>query len=381
MDDVTYLQGGSVGPSARPVIERIIELIREFEADPLRRRHGDLLGPMLETSREKLARFVGTTPDRIALVLNTTMGMNIPGQGLIWERGSDVLLSDQEYPAVRALWEWLAGRDGLNLNYIPLPTPPDSPQDIVDAYEAGFTDKTRVVVFSHVYFTTGLVAPIKELTRLTHDHEAVAMVDGAHAVGMVPLDLSEVGCDFYASSSHKWLLAPKGVGFLYMDAKYQNKIRPVVIGHNMRETDAASRYDVNGTRDLTHHACLGDAIDYQLEIGWDSRIRPYCLGLARYLKAQAVERIRGARLTIPMDESMSGFISSFSIEGIDLPRVCQYLWTDYKIEVTANQANGLSFFRVSTHFYDSYDDIDRFISAINEIIVKYPDVHLDRERP
>lgn len=381
MDDVTYLQGGSVGPSARPVIERIIELIREFEADPLRRRHGDLLGPMLETSREKLARFVGTTPDRIALVLNTTMGMNIPGQGLIWERGSDVLLSDQEYPAVRALWEWLAGRDGLNLNYISLPTPPDSPQDIVDAYEAGFTDKTRVVVFSHVYFTTGLVAPIKELTRLTHDHGAVAMVDGAHAVGMVPLDLSEVGCDFYASSSHKWLLAPKGVGFLYMDAKYQNKIRPVVIGHNMRETDAASRYDVNGTRDLTHHACLGDAIDYQLEIGWDSRIRPYCLGLARYLKAQAVERIRGARLTLPMDESMSGFISSFSIEGIDLPKVCQYLWTDYKVEVTANRANGLSFFRVSTHFYDSYDDIDRFISAINEIIVKYPDVHLDRDRP
>ena len=124
MDDVTYLQGGTVGPSAKPVVERIIELMRDFEADPLHRRHGDLLGPMVEASREKLAHFVGTRPDRIALVLNTTMGMNIPGQGLIWERGSDVLLSDQEYPAVRALWEWLAKRDGLNLNYISLPTPP-----------------------------------------------------------------------------------------------------------------------------------------------------------------------------------------------------------------------------------------------------------------
>ena len=127
MDDVTYLQGGTVGPSARPVIERIIDLMREFEADPLHRRHGDLLRPLVERSREKLARFVGTTPDRIALVLNTTMGMNIPGQGLIWERGSDVLLSDQEYPAVRALWTWLAERDGLNLNYVPLPTPATRP--------------------------------------------------------------------------------------------------------------------------------------------------------------------------------------------------------------------------------------------------------------
>ena len=377
MDDVTYLQGGTVGPSAKPVVERIIELMRDFEADPLHRRHGDLLGPMVEASREKLAHFVGTTPDRIALVLNTTMGMNIPGQGLIWERGSDVLLSDQEYPAVRALWEWLAKRDGLNLNYISLPTMPSSAQSIVDAYEAGFTKNTRVVIFSHVYFTTGLVAPIKELTRLSQHHGAVAMVDGAHAVGMVPLNLTEVGCDFYSSSCHKWLLAPKGVGFLYMDSKYQNKIRPVIIGHNMRETDSASRYDVNGTRDLTHHACLGDAIDYQLDIDWENRIRPYCLGLARYLKAQAVERIRGARLTIPMDESMSGFISSFSIEGIDLPKVCEYLWSDYKIEVVSNRANDISFFRVSTHFYDSYDDIDRLINAINEIIVKYPDVKLN----
>ncbi len=377
MDDVTYLQGGTVGPSARPVVERITGLLPEFEADPLGRVQGDVLGPLVEQSREKLARFVGTTPDRIALVLNTTMGMNIPGQGLIWERGSDVLLSDQEYPAVRALWEWLAERDGLNLNYISLPIPPSSPRDIIDAYEAGLTEKTRVVIFSHVYFTTGLVAPIKALTRLAHARGAVAMVDGAHAVGMVPLDLSDVGCDFYSSSCHKWLLAPKGVGFLYMDAKYQNRIRPLIIGHNMRETEEASRYDVNGTRDRTHHACLGEAIDYQLEIGWEERIRPYCLGLARYLKAQAVERIRGARLTIPMDESMSGFISGFTIDGIDLPKVCEYLAKDYRIEVTAVGANDLTFFRVSTHFYDSYDDLDRFINAVNEIIAKHPDVHLN----
>jgi isopenicillin-N epimerase len=374
-DHVTYLQGGTVGPSAKPTIEKVIELVRKFETDPLQMEDGGLLGPLVEESREKLAAFVGTTADRIALVLNTTMGMNIPGQGLIWERGTEILLSDQEYPAVKALWKWVAERDGLTLNYIPLPVPPTSPQDIVDAYAAGINEKTSILVFSHVYFTTGLVAPIKALTKLAHDNNAVAIIDGAHAVGNAELNLSDVGCDFYTSSCHKWLLSPKGVGFLYMDAKYQNKVRPVIIGHNMGETDTAARYDVNGTRDMTHHAALGTAIDFQLEIGWADKIRPYCLGMASYLKTQALERIRGSRLTIPMDTDSSAFIVTFSIEGIDLGKVCHHLWEDYKIEVTANGANELQFFRVSIHFYDSYEDIDRFINGIIEVIAKYDDVH------
>lgn len=375
-DHVTYLQGGTVGPSARPTIEKIIDILRKFESDPLQMEEGGLMGPLIEESREKLAAFVGTTADRIALVLNTTMGMNIPGQGLIWERGTEVLLSDQEYPAVKNLWEWVAERDGLTLNYISLPVPPSSPQDIVDAYAAGINEKTRVLIFSHVYFTTGLVAPIKELTQLAHANNSVAIIDGAHAVGMAPLNLADVGCDFYASSCHKWLLAPKGVGFLYMDAKYQNKVRPVIIGHNMGDHwENADRYDVNGTRDMSHHACLGEAIDFQTSIGWDEKIRPYCLGMAKYLKSQALERIRGSRLTIPMDEESSGFITSFTIDGIDLGAVCRHLWEDYKIEVTANGANGMQFFRVSVHFYDSYEDLDRFINAVNEVISKYDDVH------
>ena len=375
-DHVTYLQGGSVGPSAKPAIEKSIELLRKLESDPLQMEESNVLGPLVEESREKLAAFVGTTADRIALVLNTTMGMNIPGQGLIWERGTEVLLSDQEYPAVRNLWEWVAERDGLTLNYISLPVPPDSPQDIVDAYAAGINEKTSILVFSHVYFTTGLVTPIKELTGLAHDHDCVAIIDGAHAVGMTPLNLSDVGCDFYVSSCHKWLLAPKGVGFLYMDAKYQNKVRPVIIGHNMHESESASRYDVNGTRDVTHHACLGTAIDFQMDIGWEEKIRPYCLGMAKYLKTQALERIRGSKLTVPMDIESSAFIVSFSIDGINLGKVCRYLWDDYKIEATANGANGMQFFRMSIHFYASYEDIDRFIKAVNEIIAKYDDVHI-----
>ena len=373
-DDITYLQGGSVGPSARPTIERVVDLLRAFESDPINNRGDNLMGPLLEEAREKLAAFVGAPPDRIALVTNTTMAMNIPAQGLTWEHGSEVLMSDQEYPAVKNLWDYIAERDGLTIIRVPLPIPPGSPEAIIAAFAAGITEKTRVVLFSHVYYTTGLVTPIKAITQLAHDSGAISIIDGAHAVGMAPVNLTDVGCDFYSSSLHKWLLAPKGVGMLYMDAKYQNKVRPLIIGHNMGETDKASRYDLNGTRDLTAHAGLAAAIDFQLDIGWESRIRPYCLGLARYLKEQTLERIRGSRLTIPLDPELSGFLTTFTIEGIDLGKVCQYLWDDYKIEVVAVTFSNIQAFRVSTHFYDSYEDLDRFINAVNQIIATRPDV-------
>lgn len=367
-DDTTYLQGGTVGPSARPTIEHTIDLLRGLEEDPLHLGTDGLLQPALDETRQKLAAFVNAPPEQIALVLNTTMASNIPAQGLTWERGTEILMSDQEYPAIKNLWQFVADRDGLTIRWVSLPVPPEKPEELVAAYAGGITDKTSVMIFSHVYFTTGLATPIKALTELAHSHDAVAFIDGAHAVGMMPLDLKDVGCDFYISSTHKWLLAPKGTGFLYLDAKYQDRMRPVVIGHNIWPTGHASRYDVAGTRDVTHFAGLGKAIDFQNEIGWESKIRPYCLGLSKYLKEQALERIRGSRLTIPLDPSMSGFITSFTIEGIDLGKVCQILWEDYKIEVTANSANDLQFFRVSTHFYDSYDDVDRFIDSVNEVI-------------
>ena len=375
-DDTTYLQGGSVGPSARPTIERTIDLLRLFESDPLNNRHEGLLRPIIETARSKLARFVGADPDRLALLPNTTMGINLPAQGLPWERGREILMSDQEYPAVKNLFEYIADRDGLTLHKFPLPTPPETPQDIVDAYAQRITDKTCLMIFSHVYCTTGLVAPVRALTRLAHDHGAMAIIDGAHALGMVPVNLTEIACDFYVTSCHKWLLTPKGVGMVYIDASYQNILRPLIIGHNNKPEPTASRYDRIGTADLTHYAGMDTAIDYQLEIGWEEKIRPYCLALARYLKERVLEDIAGSHLTIPMDPEMSGFLTSFLIDGIDIGKLKDILWTEYNIQTQSVSFNGIRAFRISTHFYDSFHDIDRFIDTVNEIIQTRKDVAL-----
>ena len=195
-DNVTYLQGGTVGPSPRPVIEHVISLLQELESDPLNNQGGSLLNPIVEESRRKLALFVGTDPQRIALVINTTMGMNIPVHGLSLEHGKEILMSDQEYGSVIRMWEYIAREKGLEIRTVSLPTPPENPDQVVGAFAQGISSRTQIMVFSHVYCSSGLVTPVKALCRLAHDYGALAIVDGAHAVGMVPVDITDFECDF-----------------------------------------------------------------------------------------------------------------------------------------------------------------------------------------
>ena len=374
-EEITYLQGGTVGPSACSTIERVHELQRFLEEDPLHHRYNGDLVEARERSRQKLAHFLGTRPERVAMVLNTTMAMNIPARGLQMEAGSEIVMGDQEYASTRNIWEVTAKRKGLVIRLAKLPMMPTDSEEIVDAFAAAMTRNTKLVLFSHVYFTTGLVTPVAHLTRMAHDKGAIVVVDGAHAPGMIPLELDAWDCDFYGASCHKWLLAPKGVGFAYVAERHAGNMEPPLLGFELPESSDAQRFEVPGVCDWTHAAALETALDFQLNIGWQDRIRPYCLALARYLK-QRLLAFEGSHLTVPLDEEMSGFIVSFYIEGVDAGKVCRFMWEELGIEVVNTSAYGHSCFRVSTHFYASFEDLDRFLEALDEV-VKRPDMELE----
>jgi len=281
-------------------------------------------------------------------------------------------MSNQEYGAVKNIWEYVAAQKGLTIRTIDLPTPPKQPSQVVQAFAEGINHRTQVIVFSHVYCTSGLVTPVNELCQLAREYDAFSVVDGAHAVGMVPVDISN--CDFYLSSCHKWLLAPKGVGMAYL-AKPFLSLRPAILGFGLNQ-QYPHRFDVAGTRDSTHFAGLAKAIDFQTEIGWEDHIRPYCLGLASYLKNQVLDQISEAKLMIPSDNEQSGFLTTFTIPGIDHGKVVNLLWQDYRIQIVSLDAGGTPIFRISTHFYNSYNDIDKFVSALVKIISTHSDVRI-----
>lgn len=361
--NVVFLQGGSVGPSPRPVVDTVTKGIRTFDSNPL--KHQPLFWPIVEEARDKLATFVGTSAKRLALVQNTTMAMSVPAQGLTWEEGTEILTTDQEYGAVRSCWNYIAERHKMKIVRAELPLKIESAEQIVDTFKAGFSDRTRAVVFGHVYWSTGLVTPVKQLTELGRERGVWVIVDGAHAVGMVPLNLDDVHPHFYCSSLHKWILSARGTGMLYVSEDAHDFVEPLILGRNVRlEQSDASRYDMMGTRDQTPFMGLGAALDFQNEIGWD-RIRAYCQGLASYLK-ERIKLIKGARILTPIDPELSGFITTFAIEGVDLGPIRQELWDDENIETSAFGLCGLSVMRISTHFYNSREDIDRMISAIEK---------------
>lgn len=358
--DITFLQGGSVGASPKPVVDKITESIRAFDSDPL--KHQGLFHPLVEEARKKLADFVGTRPERIALVQNTTMGMSVPAQGLKFNAGDEIIMTDQEYGAVKSCWEYIAKRHDMPIRIVELPQLVESDEQFVDLFKAQVTDKTKVIVFGHVYWSTGLVTPVKAMTEMGRAAGAWVIVDGAHAVGMTPTRLDEWNPHFYVTSCHKWLLSAKGTGMLFVSDDAHEHVEPLILGGSCHPNPNASRFDMMGTRDQTPFIGLGTAIDFQNEIGWDN-IRAHVQGLTGYLK-ERLKRIKGARIFTPLDPERSGFLTTFTIDGADILKIRQELWDDEHIQTTAFHVKDAPCFRISTHFYNSKEDIDRLIREI-----------------
>ena len=363
--EIAYLNGGIFGPCARPVVERIAELSELLNAD-VGKHMMETLGPLNEVAREKLANFVGSHPDRIALVLNTTMGMNMVAQGLTFKSGGEILMSKHEYPSMVALWNYVAARDGLTIRQIELPILAETKQEVLDAFTAGINDRTQLITFCHIYYFTGLMVPARELCEMARQNGIISVIDGAHAIGQIDLNMSEIGCDFYVNSCHKWLLGPKGTGMVFIDETFQNKLQPLFVVDDLGPTPTARKYDVAGTRDQTHFAALGTTIDFMREIGWPGRVQSYCYSLSRYLK-ERLHEVDGVQLTVPMGNDTSAFMTTFVIDGIDLPKLSQVLW-DNQIENSCPQVNGVSYLRVSVHFFNTFDEIDRLIEKLKEIL-------------
>jgi len=213
----TYLNNGSLGLSHRPVVEAMYRHLIESESVRTQ-KYGEYpwwgYGPSLEV-REKVASFVGAEPDEIALTRNATEGMNTVASGLDLNQGDEVLMSDQEHPGGKSAWYQRAKRYGIAVKDFELPKPPRSPADILNRLQDALTPRTRVISVSHITTVTGGMLPVKEICALARSKNIVSLIDGAHAIGQLPLNMHEIGCDYYAASPHKWLYAPKGTGILY----------------------------------------------------------------------------------------------------------------------------------------------------------------------
>ena len=263
---ITFLNHGAFGACPRAVLKFQQEIRARLERQPLQFLVHDL-EPLLDNARKSLANFVGANPDNLVFVSNATAGINTVLRSLPFKRGDELLVTDQEYNASRNALNFVAEQSGARVVTAKIPFPLKSADEITDAILRCITPRTRLALFDHVTSQTGLIFPVEELVRQLSARGIETLIDGAHAPGMVPLNLKKLGVTYYTGNCHKWLCAPKSAAFLYVQPDRQHLIRPLVISHgaNSPRTDR-SRFQIEfgwaGTSDPSAALAVPEAIKF-----------------------------------------------------------------------------------------------------------------------
>jgi len=385
---VTFLNHGSFGACPIPVLEAQREWRTRLEAEPV-----DFLGRALEGHldgvRAALGAFLGARADDLALVANATTGVGTVLRSLHFEPGDEILVTDHEYNAALNAARFVAERSGATVVVARIPFPIDDPSQVTAAVLGAVTPRTRLAMISHVTSPTALVFSIPELVAALRARGVETLVDGAHAPGMIPLDLDALGAAYYTGNCHKWMCGPKGSAFLHVRRDLQPDIRPLVISHGAnspREDRSRFRleFDWTGTADPSAFLSLPVAIDLigSLPGGWPAHMAAnHALALAGRdllcealgVPAPAPGVMLGSMAAVPLPEQADPALPPGTTS------VDQALFASYRVEVpitafpvAAVEAGGVDeparYVRISAQRYNDVTQYGRLADALREML-------------
>lgn len=359
----TYLNSGTLGIPPYRVLDAVIDHLRITAAAF---RSSDY---SLDRLKETAAGFIGAAPHEIVITRNATEAMNFVANGLPLEPGDEILSSDHEHVGGLSCWQLIATRRRLTLTTVRLPVPPRDPADVLDAFRAAVTPRTRVISLSHVTFTTGLRTPVEELSRFCRDRGIVFVVDGAHPVGMFPVNVREIGADFYATSTHKWLCAPQGTGLLHIREDWLDRLWPTIASEGWNDTRLRSdRFNHLGTVNDSLRAGLQAAFELQSAIG-PERIWRRVLELSERLYGELV-KIPGLAMNTTRDPRMASGMVAFTLETVPALEIQRRLWDRGPVRTRVIGEYDYQYLRLSTHIFNTREEIDRTVQMIDEIARK-----------
>lgn len=367
-DALIMMNNGTLGPMPKPVFNTLMKCFKLQVTNPF--DCYNFVPRKKEDIRTKLARFVGASPDEVAITRNTTEGMNFVANGLGLVEGDEVLLSDMEHPGGTHPWNLQAKRFGIKVKYAPIGLPPKNIEEFVDAFRQAITPRTKVISISHTVYISGLIAPLKELSKMAHERGVLILADSAHGLGMLNLSMSDLGIDFFATSPYKWLGAPTGVGMLYVKKDVQDKLWPTIASSGWDSRKSARKFETVGQRADSLIIALGEALDFQQAIGKE-RIERRIKALAGYLKRE-VSKISGVRLHTSKDPYLSGGLTALSVEGLEPRKIVNYMREKYNIVIRTigNKQKGTYGIRVSTPIYVTFKEIDMFLEGMRHLVAR-----------
>jgi cysteine desulfurase / selenocysteine lyase len=360
-----FLNNGTIGPSPFVVIDAVTAEMGEVESHA---RYGGW-----DTVRPKIAQFINAQEDEISLTHNVTEGINVVAAGLPLKRGDEVILTNHEHAGNAVPWLARARRDGIVVKMVELA---GTSSEILSRINDCITSHTRVIAVPHVTCTTGQVLPAKEIARLGHSKGLWVFFDGAHTPGMMALDVKDIDCDFFASCGHKWMMGPKGTGFLYVRKELQEILEPQWAGAlsdagwdvargTLSYRKDAHKYDF-GTQNAALYVGLGAAVDFLHHIGMEN--------ITRHNKALATQlrnglKSMGNKVEILTPEEEGGYCSviGFRVHAMPYDKLQPFLLEKHKIVTRMVPENGVNCNRISTHIYNSADDVARVVEAIRSV--------------
>src|SRR5277367_5768048 len=337
-EDEVYLNNGTVGSSPMPVLRAVFDGYHETEkmaADDPEDYPIWGYGPWNEF-RDPLAEFIGCTRDELALVRNATEGNSYIANGLDMKPGDEVLMTDQEHPGGEQPWNLRAKRYGIVVKKITLPKPVPNAATVLNLFSDAITPRTKIIFFSHITTVTGVVLPAKELCALARSKGILSAVDGAHVVGMMRLNLHDLGCDMYSSSPHKWLQATKGSGFLYVRDEVIDRMWNTVATAGWDEPQLrAERFQRIGSSNVPALWGLLAAINLANQIGME-RIERRHRELCDYILAQMIKR--GAESWTSSDPALRCAIATVNVPPVQRMELENWMWKTHKIRIRGGRS-------------------------------------------
>ncbi|HLP21759.1 MAG TPA: aminotransferase class V-fold PLP-dependent enzyme [Chitinophagales bacterium] len=361
--NVINLNNGGVSPQPKPVQDAHIRYYQYSNEAPSLYMWR-VLDQGREPLRDKLAEMAGCLSEEIAINRNSTEGLNTIIFGLNLKAGDEVVLSKYDYPNMMNAWRQREKRDGVKLIWVDFDLPVESDEAFVQKFAAAITPNTKIVHITHMLNWTGQILPARKIADMAHSKGCEVIVDASHTFAHIDYKIPDLGCDYYATSLHKWLCAPFGTGMMYIK---KGKVKNVwaLLSAPIPDADNVGKFESLGTRSFAAEMAIGNAVDFQHLVGAKRKEERL-----RYLKnywCNKAAKIPGFKLYTSLKDEYSCAIANFTIEGLKPEDIDTQLFEKWKIHTTTVNHEKVHGVRVTPHVYTSLYDLDRLVTAIKEI--------------
>jgi isopenicillin-N epimerase len=360
---IINLNNGGVCPSPRVVHEALKRYLDISNQSPVYHMW-QILEPNIEAVRRRLAGAFGCDAEELAITRNASEALQIAQLGIELKAGDEVVTTNQDYGRMLDTWQQRVRREGITLTQVSFPVPPPSMDVLADRLLGAITPATKVLHFCHITNLTGQIFPVRRIADEARRRGIKTVVDGAHAFAHFPFKAADLGCDFYGTSLHKWLLAPIGTGFLYVRREHIPTLWPLTPAAASKANDIR-KFEEIGTHPAANHNAIAEALTFHEGIGSERKA-----ARLRYLRNRWADRLRASpkfRLHTNLDPAHSCAIGNVQVLNVPTPKVVSQLWEKWRIIATPIMHAEYEGLRVTPNVYTTLEEVDTFAAAMEQI--------------